>query len=243
METPFHKGKVLLLDKPLRWTSFDLVNKVRVSIEKNYGLKKRSLKVGHAGTLDPLATGLMILCTGKMTKNIESFQGLEKEYEGTFFLGATTPSFDLEKEVDQTYSVAHIDEASIWATAKEFIGKHDQLPPVFSAKIVEGKRAYDYARKGEDVVLKTKEIEIKAFEIKRIKLPEVDFRIVCSKGTYIRSIARDFGSALHSGAYLSRLCRTRIGEYSLSQTSDLCEGIPLLKSTQQTNFHDEHVSI
>lgn len=229
IQTPFHSGRLLLLNKPLGWTSFDLVNKVRYSIQRNYGLKRLGIKVGHAGTLDPLASGLMIVCTGSMTRQIDLFQGLQKEYEGTFFLGATTPSFDLEKDIDQTFPISHINEEKIYQVAQALTGFFEQAPPIFSAVMINGRRAYEFARKGENAPIKARTIEIKEFEIKDIRLPEVDFRIVCSKGTYIRSIARDFGSALESGAYLSRLCRTRIGQYSLSQAEEVYEGINLLR--------------
>lgn len=214
-DNPFKAGKLLLMDKPMGWSSFDLVNKVRISIEMHFKLKKRSLKVGHAGTLDPLATGLMLICTGKMTKQIESLQGMPKTYTGTFMLGGTTASFDLEKIVDTEYPVDHITEEAIYKAAQSFIGVHDQEPPVFSAKKIDGARAYKFARRGEEVKMKTSRIEITSFEITRIAMPEVDFRVSCTKGTYIRSIARDFGLALHSGAYLSVLRRTGIGEYKI----------------------------
>jgi tRNA pseudouridine55 synthase len=230
-ETPFHAGKLLLLDKPLGWTSFDLVNKVRFAIEKHYKLKRMAIKVGHAGTLDPLATGLMLICTGKLTKQIDSFQGMPKTYTGTFTLGGTTVSFDLEKEVDQHFPTEHITEEMIREVAKNFIGTHDQEPPVFSAKKIDGSRAYDLARAGKDVKMKTASIEITAFEITRIALPEVDFRVECSKGTYIRSLARDFGQALQSGAYLSSLRRTAIGEY----TVDNAQSIEELTATIRTS--------
>jgi tRNA pseudouridine55 synthase len=228
LPSPFHEGKILLLDKPLGWTSFDLVNKVRNSIRKAYGLKGKGIKVGHAGTLDPLATGLMLICTGRMTKQIEQFAGLDKVYTGTFVLGASTPSFDLEKEVDASYPIAHITEESIRETAKQFMGWQEQVPPLFSAKKIDGKRAYEYARKGENVEIKTSKIEISEFEISRIALPEVDFRIRCSKGTYIRSIARDFGLALDSGAYLTNLRRTSIGNMDIKDATDVQEFLRLL---------------
>jgi tRNA pseudouridine55 synthase len=212
----------------LGWTSFDLVNKVRNSIRKAYGLKGKGIKVGHAGTLDPLATGLMLICTGRMTKQIEQFAGLDKVYTGTFVLGASTPSFDLEKEVDASYPIAHITEESIRETAKQFMGWQEQVPPLFSAKKIDGKRAYEYARKGENVEIKTSKIEISEFEISRIALPEVDFRIRCSKGTYIRSIARDFGLALDSGAYLTNLRRTSIGNMDIKDATDVQEFLRLL---------------
>jgi len=231
-ETPFHTGKILLLNKPLTWTSFDLINKVRFAIERRYKLKRLGIKVGHAGTLDPLATGLMIICTGKMTKQIDSFQGLPKEYIGTFILGATTPCFDLEKEVDHAYPTEHITDDLIYKAALSFIGKQEQAPPAFSAKKVDGKRAYEMARKGEVVTLKTSTIEITAFDITRIEMPEVDFKINCSKGTYVRSLARDFGLALHSGAYLSKLSRTKIGEHTLEQSSTIDEFIKSMQVSE-----------
>ena len=231
-ETPFHAGKLLLLDKPLGWTSFDLVNKVRFAIEKHYKLKRMAIKVGHAGTLDPLATGLMLICTGKLTKQIDSFQGMPKTYTGTFTLGGTTVSFDLEKEVDQHFPTEHITEEMIREVAKNFIGTHDQEPPVFSAKKIDGSRAYDLARAGKDVKMKTASIEITAFEITRIALPEVDFRVECSKGTYIRSLARDFGQALQSGAYLSSLRRTAIGEYLVDNAQSIEELTATIRTSE-----------
>lgn len=219
--SPFHNGKLLLFDKPLGWTSFDLVNKVRTLIEKHYKLKPRSLKVGHAGTLDPLATGLMIICTGKMTKQIDTYQGQPKTYTGTFTLGGTTVSFDLEKEVDTSFPTEHITNEMIQDVAKTFVGVHEQEPPIFSAKKVDGERAYDIARRGEEVKVKTARIEITSFTVTRIELPEVDFEVACSKGTYIRSLARDFGMALKSGAYLSSLRRTKIGDFNINDAQSL----------------------
>jgi tRNA pseudouridine55 synthase len=219
--SPFHNGKLLLFDKPLGWTSFDLVNKVRTLIEKQYKLKPRSLKVGHAGTLDPLATGLMIICTGKMTKQIDTYQGQPKTYTGTFTLGGTTVSFDLEKEVDTSFPTEHITDEMIQDVAKTFVGVHDQEPPIFSAKKVDGERAYEIARRGEEVKVKTARIEITSFTVTRIELPEVDFEVACSKGTYIRSLARDFGMALKSGAYLSSLRRTKIGDFNVNDALSL----------------------
>ena len=201
------EGVVLLLDKPLTWTSFDVVRKVKNTL--------RPRKIGHAGTLDPLATGLLILCTGKKTKDIDQIQAQEKEYEGTFRLGQTTPSFDLETPVDSEQAYEHLTEADLTAAVATFLGKIDQIPPVFSAVKVDGKRAYELARKGQEAEIKPKTVEIKAFELTRIALPEIDFRVVCSKGTYIRSLARDLGVALGCGAHLTRLVRTRIGEYKL----------------------------
>jgi tRNA pseudouridine55 synthase len=229
LPSPYHEGKILLLDKPLGWTSFDLVNKVRNSIRRKYQLKGKGIKVGHAGTLDPLATGLMIICTGRMTKQIDRFSGLDKAYAGTIVLGASTPSFDLEKEIDALYPTEHINEEAIRQTAQQFIGWQDQVPPLFSAKKIDGKRAYEFARKGEEVEIKTSRIEIKTFEITRIEMPHVDFIIRCSKGTYIRSIARDFGLALDSGAYLTNLRRTAIGEMDIKDAQDVQEFIRLLQ--------------
>lgn len=213
------KGGVILLNKPYEWTSFQAVNKVKYLLKHYYDLKK--VKIGHAGTLDPLATGLLILCIGKYTKKIEEYQAQEKEYTGTFYLGATTPCFDKEKEIDNYYPTEHITEEDIYKAAEAFLGEQDQIPPMFSALKVNGVRAYAFARENKDVELKSRKITIKEFEITRIALPEVDFRIVCSKGTYIRSIARDFGFYLNSGAYLTALCRTRIGEYTLKQAQEL----------------------
>lgn len=205
---------MLLIDKPLHWSSFQAVNKVKWSLKKQLGLKK--IKVGHAGTLDPLASGLLIICTGKFTKRIMELQGMEKEYTGTFHLGATTPSYDLETEVNETFPTGHIDEALIHETTQQFTGEIDQKPPVFSAIKKDGKRLYEHARKGEEVEIASRTVTIHKFEITRIALPEVDFRVVCSKGTYIRSLAYDFGAALHSGAHLTALRRTKIGQYDVA---------------------------
>lgn len=205
------EGDIFLVDKPYRVTSFEVVNKLKIAIRKTFPEK---IKVGHAGTLDPLATGLLIICTGKKTKTIEQIQALEKEYIGTFLMGSTTPCFDLEQAVDYTYPTEHITEELILETAKKFLGKQIQAPPIFSAVKVNGKRAYDLARSGEEEIqVRSKEIEIKLFEITRVSLPEVDFKVVSSKGTYIRSLARDFGLALNSGAHLSSLRRVRTGEF------------------------------
>ena len=221
MSYNFYTGEVLLINKPYTWSSFQAVNKLKHAIKQHSSFlvegKKVKPKIGHAGTLDPLATGLLIVCTGKKTKTINELMGQEKEYTGTFLLGATTPCFDLEKEVDKTYPIEHITQNDILNTAKEFTGVQQQVPPIFSAVMINGKRAYELARAGEEVEIKSREIEIKEFEITTINLPEVSFRIVCSRGTYIRSIARDFGLALNSGAYLIKLCRTRIGNFKLSE--------------------------
>lgn len=215
MDHSSDSGSVLLVNKPFQWTSFDVVNKLR------FGLKIR--KIGHAGTLDPLATGLLIICTGKMTKRIETFMGLEKEYTGTFVLGKTTPSHDLETEVSEGNDLSALTEGKIREAAKSLTGIIQQLPPVHSAIKVGGKRAYHFARKGKEVELKHREVEVKDFEITSIRLPEAAFRIVCSKGTYIRSIARDFGETLGVGAYVTNLCRTRIGDFSLEDARSIEE--------------------
>ena len=215
----FKEGRVLLFDKPLNWTSFQVVNKVRWLIRKSCRIKK--IKVGHAGTLDPLATGLLILCTGKFTKKIDEYQGQEKEYTGTFTLGATTPSYDLETEIDQRYPIDHITEPQLHETTKSFIGVLDQIPPVFSALKKDGKRLYEFARSGEEVEVKSRKVEVSQFEVTNSRLPEVDFRIVCSKGTYIRSIAHDYGTALGTGAHLSALRRTKIGEFHVDNAIDI----------------------
>ncbi len=198
-------ARIILVDKPYGWTSFQAVKKVK------YGIKAK--KIGHAGTLDPLATGLLILCTGKMTKQIESIQVQSKEYTGTFVLGATTPSVDLETEINQTYPIEHITLEKIEACKQSFIGEINQVPPLFSAIKINGQRAYDIARKGGEAEIKSRVVHIYDFKITRIELPEVDFLVSCSKGTYIRSLARDFGEKLNSGAYLTNLRRTAIGDY------------------------------
>ncbi|MBD3864181.1 tRNA pseudouridine(55) synthase TruB [Olleya marilimosa] len=206
-------GQVLLIDKPLQWTSFQVVNKLRWEIRQAFGIKK--IKVGHAGTLDPLATGLLVICTGKMTKQIDAFQGQIKEYTGTIVLGSTTPSYDLETEIDKTFETSHITEDLIHQTTTQFIGEIDQYPPIFSALKKEGKRLYEYARAGETVDIKSRKITIQEFEITKIDGLNIDFRVVCSKGTYIRSLANDFGKALNSGGHLSVLRRTKIGEFDV----------------------------
>ena len=209
----FREGEVLLFDKDLQWTSFDLVQKVRNSLCRKMQIKK--LKVGHAGTLDPLATGLMILCTGKATKKIESLQAHEKEYRATLKLGATTPSFDLETEEDSTTDCSMLLKEDIEKSVIQFLGEQDQIPPVFSAVKVKGKRAFDYARNGEEVKLQPKKIVIKEIDIESIDMPYLQLRIVCSKGTYIRALARDIGEKLNCGAYLVELRRTKIGDFSV----------------------------
>ncbi len=210
----FQAGQILLIDKPLTWSSFQAVNKVKYALIKNLGLPKK-FKIGHAGTLDPLASGLLIICTGKFTKRISELQGQIKEYTGTITVGGTTPSYDLETEINETFPTEHITNELIHETTKQFIGEIDQFPPIFSALKKDGKRLYEHARAGEEVEIASRKIEISEFEITRIELPEIDFRVVCSKGTYIRSLAFDFGKALNSGAHLTALRRTKIGEFSV----------------------------
>ena len=211
----FLNGKVLCFDKPLHWTSFQLVNKVRWLIKQQFNLKK--IKVGHAGTLDPLATGLVIICTGKATKTISDLMGKPKVYTGEITLGATRPSYDMETEIDKEFPYEHLDEEVIKAKTNEFTGKILQQPPIFSALKKDGKRLYEYARKGESVDIPKREVYIESFEITSINLPKLTFEVKCSKGTYIRSLAHDFGQALDSGAHLSGLRRTAIGEYSIEK--------------------------
>lgn len=207
-------GQVILIDKPLTWSSFQAVNKLKYSIKRRFDLPKK-FKIGHAGTLDPLASGLLIICTGKFTKKITEIQAQPKEYTGTFFIGATTPSYDLETEIDQTYPITHIDDALIHKTVARFIGEIDQKPPVFSAIKKDGVRLYEHARAGIEVEIASRKTTIYEFEITRIALPEIDFRVVCSKGTYIRSLAYDFGKAMQSGSHLTVLRRTKIGDYNV----------------------------
>ena len=209
----FISGQVLLIDKPLEWTSFQVVNKLRWAIKKQYNLKK--IKVGHAGTLDPLATGLLIICTGKFTKRIEEFQAQVKEYTGTFTIGSTTPSFDLETEIDKHFPTDHLTDEIIKNTTSQFIGIIEQKPPIFSAIKKDGKRLYELARAGETTEIKSRKVTIEKFEITNINLPKIVFSVVCSKGSYIRSLANDFGIALKSGAHLSSLRRTKIGDFSV----------------------------
>jgi len=209
----FEEGQVLLFDKPLYWTSFDLVNKVRILIKRTFGLK--DLKVGHAGTLDPLATGLMIICTGKATKSINEYRDLDKEYYATIHFGETTPSFDLETETDGRYPVEHITSLFVQKALGGFIGEQKQVPPIHSAKLIDGKRAYEYARKGKTVNLEPVDIIIKEVELISFGIPDTRIRMICSKGTYVRSFARDLGIALKSGCYLSALERSAIGPFKL----------------------------
>jgi tRNA pseudouridine55 synthase len=221
-------GQVLLIDKPLNWTSFQVVNKLRWEIRQAFNIKK--IKVGHAGTLDPLATGLLVICTGKMTKQINTFQGQTKEYTGTFVLGTTTPSYDLETEINQTFPTEHISEALIQETTKQFIGDIQQKPPVFSALKKDGKRLYEFARAGESVDIKHRTVHISAFEISKINGLQIDFRVVCSKGTYIRSLAHDFGKALQSGAHISTLRRTKIGDFNIDNATSIDDFIESLNN-------------
>ena len=226
-EDDFKNGQVLLIDKPLNWTSFQVVNKLRWEIKQRFNIK--NIKVGHAGTLDPLATGLLIICTGKQTKEIDIYQGQIKEYTGTITLGATTPSYDLETEIDKAFSIEHISEELLKETTKQFIGEIQQKPPIFSAIKKDGKRLYELARKGETTEIKARTVTVSEFEITKINLPKVDFKVICSKGTYIRSLAFDFGIALNSGAHLSALRRTKIGEFSVDKGLSVEEFIENLK--------------
>lgn len=210
----FINGEMLLIDKPIGWTSFDVVNSIRSTIKRTLNIKK--IKVGHAGTLDPLATGLLIVCTGKFTKKIDTFQGLDKVYVGSMFMGATTPSYDKETEVDRTFDTGNISKTRLLETAKQFVGETEQTPPKFSAVKVDGKRAFEYARKDNEVKLKSRPVTILEFQLLNFELPEIDFMVSCSKGTYIRSLVNDFGKALDNGAYMSSLRRTAIGDYSVA---------------------------
>jgi len=220
-EEDFKKGQVLLIDKPLDWTSFQVVNKLRWGIRKAFNIKK--IKVGHAGTLDPLATGLLIICTGKFTKKIELFQAQEKTYTGSITLGATRPSYDMETEIDQTFKTDHITPELIEENRQKFLGVIDQFPPVFSALKKDGKKLYEFARAGETVEIKSRKIEIFDFEITSQEGLNINFKVRCSKGTYIRSLAHDFGKSLNSGAYLSALRRTKIGNYDVNDAQSIDE--------------------
>lgn len=226
------EGHVFLIDKPLDWTSFDAVNKIRWNIRKAYNLKK--IKVGHAGTLDPKATGLLLICTGKWTKRIDEFQAQEKVYTGTIKLGVTTPTYDLESEENQTFPTEHITEELIHETTKQFIGEIEQFPPMHSAIKVDGKRLYELAREGQEIERKSRQITIEEFKITKIDLPFVDFEVKCSKGTYIRSLAFDFGKALNSGGYLTALRRTKIGEFDVINADNSA----LEKSYFEENIED-----
>lgn len=226
-EFNFTEGELLLINKPYRWTSFDVVGKIRNAF------KPLKLKVGHAGTLDPLATGLLILCTGKLTKKIDEYQAQEKEYTGTMILGATTPSYDLETEIDQTFDTSALTAEQVSATCEQFIGDLEQYPPAHSAVKVLGERLYEKARRGETVDLKTRKVTIKTFELTRVALPEIDFRVVCSKGTYIRSLVYDFGKALNNGAYLSSLRRTRNGEFQVKDAFEVMELVTHIRNLKE----------
>jgi tRNA pseudouridine55 synthase len=226
-EFNFAEGELLLINKPYKWTSFDVVGKIRNS------LKPQKLKVGHAGTLDPLATGLLIICTGKLTKQIDTFQAQEKEYTGTMVVGATTPSFDMETVVDQEFPIDHLTDEQIHAATAAFTGDIQQYPPAHSAVKVNGERLYVKARRGEETELRLRFVTVSAFEITRIALPEVEFRIVCSKGTYIRSLISDFGTALNSGAYLSKLTRTRSGDFLLENAFEVNELVNYIRNNKQ----------
>lgn len=227
----FKEGKTLIVDKPLNWTSFDVVNKLRWNLKRKLNVKK--IKVGHAGTLDPLATGVLVICAGKHTKLIETLQAGEKTYTGTILLGKTTPSYDLETEYDQEFPVDHIDEKLLDEVRASFVGEQDQMPPIFSAKQVDGKRAYDLARAGKEVKLKTNRITISDFKIDVSRFPEIDFEISCSKGTYIRSIAHDFGKALNSGGTLTALRRTRSGEQRIEDAQSVEHWIEVIQNAEE----------
>ncbi|MDB5015383.1 MAG: tRNA pseudouridine(55) synthase TruB [Mucilaginibacter sp.] len=224
----FAEGQLLLINKPYNWTSFDVVGKIRNAF------KPLKLKVGHAGTLDPLASGLLIICTGKMTKQIDTFQAQEKEYTGTMVLGETTPSYDMETDADQKFDISHITEQDIRDACKQFIGDIQQYPPAHSAIKIDGERLYEKARRGEEVELRLRNVTISEFEITGITLPEVNFRVVCSKGTYIRSLVNDFGKTLNNGAYLSNLRRTRSGEYKIEEAFEVMEIVNIIRELKAT---------
>jgi tRNA pseudouridine55 synthase len=228
----FIEGEVLLINKPATWTSFDVVNKIRGMIR--YFLKAGKLKVGHAGTLDPLATGLLIICTGKATRNIQQYQELDKEYTGTLCLGATTPSLDKETEISEHHPVDHISEDMIREASKAFTGQLEQVPPVYSAIKIEGKRAYKMARGKQEVSMAPRQVLISSFDITGIQMPYIKFCVSCSKGTYIRSLVRDFAESLGSSAYLEALCRTRIGDFKLSDAMEITDLENILRLGQQS---------
>ena len=232
----FINGEVLLVDKPYGWTSFDVVNSLRYSIKKSLGVKK--IKVGHAGTLDPLATGLLIICTGKFTKKIESFQGMDKVYIGSMYIGATTPSFDLETEVDKKFPIDDITPELLQETTKQFTGEIEQTPPAFSAVKVDGKRAFEYARNDNDVKIKSRKVTISEFSLVNTELPEIDFLVKCSKGTYIRSLVNDFGKAINNGAYMSALRRTAIGDFSVNNAYTVDEMKRIITAKVDDNDSD-----
>jgi len=230
----FQEGEVLLIDKPLNWTSFDVVNFIRSFLKRTYNIKK--LKVGHAGTLDPLATGLLIICTGKMTKKINDFQGMDKVYVGQMKLGATTPSFDLETEEDSHFDISDITEKDLLSTATKLTGEIEQIPPMYSAVKIDGKRAYELARKKQEGVIKSRKVTVYNFDLLNTDLPFINFYVKSSKGTYIRSLVRDFGELLHNGAYLTELRRTQIGDFNVNDalTIDSFKEA-VLKETNQNN--------
>jgi tRNA pseudouridine55 synthase len=219
----FTEGQLLLVNKPYNWTSFDVVGKLRNAF------KPLKLKVGHAGTLDPLATGLLIICTGKMTKQIDTFQAQEKEYTGIMILGATTPSYDMETDADQQFDISQVTDEQIRAACAQFTGDIQQYPPAHSAIKIDGERLYEKARRGEEVELRLRNVTISEFEITGIALPEINFRVVCSKGTYIRSLVNDFGKALNNGAYLSKLRRTRSGDYKIEDANEVMELVNIIR--------------
>ena len=221
MSINIKEGELILIDKELNWTSFDVVNKIRYAIKKKFDIKK--IKVGHAGTLDPLATGLLIICCGKMTKSINNFSAMNKTYSGKITIGSTTPSYDLETKPNVHYPIDHIDEKLILKTAKKFVGKIFQTPPMFSAIKKDGVRLYNLARQGKEIKIDKREVSIDSFEITSFNLPEISFSVTCSKGTYIRSIAHDFGKSLNNGAHLSKLVRTKIGEFDLKDAKSIIE--------------------
>lgn len=233
----FKEGEVLLINKDIDWTSFDVVNYLKIFLRFEFGIKK--IKIGHAGTLDPKATGLVIVCTGKQTKSIENYQAQTKTYTGSFTLGKTTPSWDSETAPDETFPTAHINEELIHEATKQFVGEIFQTPPIFSALKIDGKRAYKYARSNQEVKMRKRLVEILQFEITAIAMPVVYFRVVCSKGTYIRSLAWDFGKALGSGAYLSSLCRTAIGDYQLDDALTIPEFKQHYKKSSDENQTDQ----
>lgn len=228
----FLEGQVLLIDKPLTWTSFDAVNKLRYNIRKQFNIRK--IKVGHAGTLDPLATGLLIICTGRFTKKINEYMGLPKEYTGTIQLGSTTPSYDLETEIDKEYPTDHISQNSINEIKNQFLGLIDQVPPLFSAIKKDGEKAYEVARRGETIEMKSRSIEIMELDLTLNENYQVDFRVVCSKGTYIRSLAQDIGKALKSGAHLSKLRRTKIGDFNVLNSISPEDFVKDISATEST---------
>jgi tRNA pseudouridine55 synthase len=228
----FEEGQILSFNKPVYWTSFDLVNKIRIMIRSYFGIRK--IKVGHAGTLDPLASGLMIICTGSATKQIDEFRDMDKEYVATIHLGETTPSFDLETEVNGHFPTDHITMEMVLKKLAGFTGEQEQMPPLYSAKFIDGKRAYHFARKGVDKKLEPVRINIRETELLNYGIPEIKIRVVCSKGTYIRSFAKDFGEALGSGAYLSALQRTAIGAFRIEKALDLEKFRLFLEQMKQT---------